>query len=80
MRAAIGFNVATVLTCAGPFCIFSAAEMSSRGPFVERRGSIDHPNQPRSNTFISYYTYGAALGLGLDLILRYRIEGTSLAR
>ena len=33
-------------------------------PFVDAATSIDPQN--RGNTFISYYTYGAAIGLGLQ--------------
>ncbi len=68
---AIGFGVSTVLTAPGRL-YFSPAEMSMQAPFVDAAASID-PNN-RSNTFISYYTYGAALGLGLDLILRTEKE------
>ncbi|HET6763388.1 MAG TPA: PDZ domain-containing protein, partial [Longimicrobiaceae bacterium] len=39
-------------------------------PFVDAAQSIDPQN--KANTFISYYTYGEALGLGLDLTLRER--------
>jgi predicted metalloprotease with PDZ domain len=47
---------------------FSPAEMSMQAPFVDAAAAID-PNN-RTNTFISYYTWGAVLGLGLDLTLR----------
>jgi predicted metalloprotease with PDZ domain len=70
----VGFNVATVLTAPGRL-YFSPAEMSMQAPFVDAAASIDPQN--RSNTFISYYTYGAALGLGLDLLLRTE-KGSSL--
>ena len=56
--------------------IFSAAEMSSQAPFVDAARSVDHHN--RSNTFISYYTYGSALALGLDLELRTRFRNIDL--
>jgi predicted metalloprotease with PDZ domain len=49
---------------------FSAAEMSMQAPFVDAATAIDPVNRP--NTFISYYAWGAALGLGLDLTLRQR--------
>ena len=55
---------------------FSAAEMSERAPFVDAATSIDSPNW--SNTFLSYYTWGAAIGLGLDLALRARNDTLSL--
>ncbi len=69
----IGFNVAAVLTAPGRN-YFSAAEMSMQAPFVDAAASIDPQN--RSNTFISYYTYGAAIGLGLDLLLRTEKESS----
>jgi predicted metalloprotease with PDZ domain len=47
-----------------------AVGMSQQAPFVDAAVSID-PNN-RSNTFISYYTYGEAVGLALDLTLRAR--------
>jgi predicted metalloprotease with PDZ domain len=51
----------------------SAVEMSRLAPFVDAATSID----PTSfgNTFISYYTWGAAIALGLDLTLRDRTDG-----
>lgn len=50
--------------------------MSSQAPFVDAASSIDPTNF--SNTFISYYTYGAALALALDLNLRERFDGITL--
>jgi len=47
---------------------FSPVEMSMQAPFVDAARSVDLQN--RVNTFISYYTWGAAIGLGLDLALR----------
>jgi predicted metalloprotease with PDZ domain len=55
---------------------FSPVEMSMQAPFVDAAVSIDPTN--RANTFISYYTWGAALGLGLDLMLRTRFPGVTL--
>ena len=49
---------------------FSPAEMSMQAPFVDAAAAID-PNN-RANTFISYYTWGSVVGLGLDLTLRTR--------
>lgn len=46
----------------------SLLEMSLQAPFVDAARSVD-PNN-RGNTFISYYTYGSMLGMGLDLTLR----------
>ena len=42
-------------------------------PFVDRAASTDPTNF--DNTYISYYTWGAAIGLGLDLTLRERSNG-----
>lgn len=47
-----------------------AVGMSQQAPFVDAAAAID-PNN-RTNTYISYYTYGEALGLALDLMLRAR--------
>ena len=47
---------------------FNPIEMSYQAPFVDAARSVDPVN--RANTFISYYSYGSALGLALDLSLR----------
>jgi predicted metalloprotease with PDZ domain len=49
---------------------FSPAEMSMQAPFVDAATSVDPQN--RTNTFISYYTWGSVVGVGLDLTLRTR--------
>jgi predicted metalloprotease with PDZ domain len=69
----IGFSVNTVLTAPGR-TFFSPADMSRQAPFVDAASAIDPDN--RANTFISYYTYGAALGLALDLQLRTEKNST----
>ena len=51
----------------------SAEEMSQLAPFVDAATSIDPTSE--DNTFISYYTWGEAIGLGLDLTLRDRSAG-----
>jgi predicted metalloprotease with PDZ domain len=53
-----------------------AVGMSQQAPFVDAAVSID-PNN-RANTFISYYTYGEALALALDLTLRARTPAVTL--
>jgi predicted metalloprotease with PDZ domain len=53
--------------------IRSAVEMSELAPFVDAASAIDRTAWP--NLFISYYTWGAAIGLGLDLSLRDRTGG-----
>jgi predicted metalloprotease with PDZ domain len=51
----------------------SAVEMSRMAPFVDAARSVDRTNF--ETTFISYYTYGGAVALGLDLTLRDRTNG-----
>ena len=46
----------------------SPVEMSQQSPFVDAARSVDAVN--RNNIFISYYTYGKVIALGLDLTLR----------
>ena len=53
--------------------IRSAIDMSRLAPFVDAAASIDRTAW--QNTFISYYTYGSAIGFGLDLELRARTNG-----
>ncbi len=55
---------------------FTPVEMSMQAPFVDAATSIDPHN--RANTFISYYTYGAAIGLALDLALRTEHSNVTL--
>jgi predicted metalloprotease with PDZ domain len=50
--------------------------MSMQAPFVDADTSVDAQN--RANTFISYYTWGAGLGLALDLSIRARYDGIAL--
>lgn len=50
--------------------------MSQRAPFVDAATSIDEHNT--DNIFVSYYSYGAVLGLALDLSLRERFEDVTL--
>jgi predicted metalloprotease with PDZ domain len=51
----------------------SAEDMSRLAPFVDAAAAIDRTSF--ENTFISYYTWGEAIGLGLDLTLRERSGG-----
>lgn len=53
-----------------------AVGMSQQAPFVDAAVAIDPSNRP--NTFISYYTYGEALGIALDLTLRTRTPTVTL--
>ena len=54
----------------------SSQGMSTQAPFVDAATSIDPTNF--ANTFISYYTYGAAIGLALDLTLRAEFDDVTL--
>jgi predicted metalloprotease with PDZ domain len=51
----------------------SAEDMSRLAPFVDGAAAVDRTNF--DNTYISYYTWGAAIALGLDLTLRDRSNG-----
>jgi predicted metalloprotease with PDZ domain len=53
--------------------IRSAVDMSRMAPFVDSARWADRTNW--DNLYISYYTWGAALGLALDLSLRERTSG-----
>jgi predicted metalloprotease with PDZ domain len=53
--------------------IRTAEHMSQLAPFVDAAAAIDRTNW--GNTFISYYTWGEAIGLALDLSLRDRSNG-----
>jgi len=73
--AALTGAVNTVLNAPGRR-FFSPVEMSMQAPFVDAATSVDAQN--RANTFISYYTWGAGLGLALDLSIRNRFDGITL--
>jgi predicted metalloprotease with PDZ domain len=51
----------------------SAVDMSRLAPYVDDATAVDETNW--ENTYASYYPYGAAIGLGLDLTLRERSDG-----
>ncbi|HXH25075.1 MAG TPA: PDZ domain-containing protein, partial [Vicinamibacterales bacterium] len=51
----------------------SAVEMSHLAPFVDAAVSVDRT--AFDNTFVSYYTWGQVIALGLDLTLRDRTDG-----
>ena len=55
---------------------YSPMDMSLLAPFVDAATAIDPPNFP--NTFLSYYTWGSGVALGLDLTLRGRPGGKTL--
>jgi predicted metalloprotease with PDZ domain len=51
----------------------SATEMSQMAVFVDAATAVDRTSF--DNTFVSYYTWGAGIALGLDLSLRTRTDG-----
>ncbi|HET9361217.1 MAG TPA: PDZ domain-containing protein [Vicinamibacterales bacterium] len=68
----MGRVIDTVVTSPGRQ-VRSAVEMSQFAPFTDEAAAIDRTNF--SNTVISYYTWGSAIALGLDLTLRDRTDG-----
>jgi predicted metalloprotease with PDZ domain len=50
----------------------SAEEMSRMAPFTDQGVTVDRTNW--ENTYISYYPFGGAIALGLDLSLRERSD------
>ena len=71
----MGFAVSSVLTSPGRL-EFNVIDMSRQAPFVDAATANDPVN--RQNTFISYYTYGQVIALGVDLSIRTRFPGKSL--
>ncbi len=71
----IGYAVSAVTTEPGRK-VFNVVDMSRQAPFVDAATANEPVNTP--NTFISYYTYGAALGLGIDLAIRAQFPGKGL--
>ncbi|MBX7150621.1 PDZ domain-containing protein [bacterium] len=55
---------------------FNAVDMSRQAPFADAATSNDPQN--KSNTFISYYNFGAVLGLALDLSIREKFPDKTL--
>jgi predicted metalloprotease with PDZ domain len=71
----VGGAVSAVLTAPGRK-VHNVIGMSELAPFVDAATSIDPTNF--SNTFISYYIYGEALAVGIDLSIRTRFPGKTL--
>jgi predicted metalloprotease with PDZ domain len=68
----LGRVVNAVITSPGRK-VRTAEEMSQQAAFTDSATAIDRTNF--ENTFISYYTWGEAIGLALDLSLRDRTSG-----
>lgn len=73
--ASAGAAVSNVLTSPGRET-HSVAEMSRLSPFHDGVSYRDPTNT--ANTYISYYVYGEALALGIDLSIRETFPGRSL--
>ena len=71
----MGFAVSAVMTAPGRQ-VFNVIDMARQAPFVDAATANDPVNTP--NTFISYYTYGQAIALGVDLSIRSKFPGKSL--
>jgi predicted metalloprotease with PDZ domain len=72
LAAEMGAIVSTVVVGAGRQ-FRSARQMSEMAPFVDAATAVDRTSF--DNTYLSYYTWGAAIGLALDLSLRDRSSG-----
>lgn len=72
---ALAKTLETVLNAPGSK-INTPIQMSQYAPFVDAGKSIDPKNL--GNTYISYYPFGAAIGLGLDLSLQKQFPAISL--
>lgn len=64
--------ISTVVLQPGRY-VRSAEDMSRMAPFTDGGRTIDRTNW--TNSYISYYPFGGALALALDLSLRERFEG-----
>ncbi len=73
--AGLGRNLHGVINAPGRRSA-GPADMSKNATFVDAGVSIDRRNF--QNTHLSYYSYGAAIGLGLDLTLRTRFPNLTL--
>ncbi|MVM36578.1 PDZ domain-containing protein [Spirosoma sp. HMF3257] len=69
-----GITSGKLLTPGGTY--YSPIEASCHAVFVDAGVSIDRTNYP--NMFTSYYTYGAAVALALDLELRQRNQSLDM--
>jgi predicted metalloprotease with PDZ domain len=68
----MGATLDVVLASPGRW-LNSAVDVSRLAPFTDAATAIDPTNF--ENTYVSYYTWGEAIGLGLDLTLRTRTRG-----
>lgn len=66
-------NAAISVINSGARTVRSAVDMSLHAPFAD--AGVANDTVDRNRTFVSYYTYGAAIALGLDLSLREMSNG-----
>ena len=71
----LGFTVNSVVNAPGRV-LHGPIEMSQQAVYADGAAAADPTNL--QNNFISYYTYGSAVALGLDLSLRTKFAGKSL--
>jgi predicted metalloprotease with PDZ domain len=72
LASSLGYTIDAVVNGSGRQ-FRSPVDMSRMAPFVDAARSVDPTDF--ETTFISYYTYGSAVALGLDLTLRDRTNG-----
>lgn len=73
LATAVPLGSAIVVTNGSGRRVRSAVEMSQHATFSD--AGVSNDAHDRTRTFISYYTYGSAIALGLDLTLRERSNG-----
>jgi predicted metalloprotease with PDZ domain len=71
----LGFTINAIINAPGRR-LHGPIEMSQRAVFEDGGVAADPTNS--HNLFVSYYTYGSAVALGLDLTLRTKFPGKTL--
>ncbi len=71
----LGFTINAIVNTPGRV-LHGAIEMSQQAVYADGAPAAD-PNNLQNN-FLSYYTYGSAVALGLDLTLRTKFTGKTL--
>jgi predicted metalloprotease with PDZ domain len=71
----MGFTINAVINAPGRL-LYGPIGMSEQAVFADGAPQADPTN--RQNLFVSYYTYGSAVALGLDLTLRTKFPGKTL--
>ncbi|MFN0111821.1 MAG: M61 family metallopeptidase [Blastocatellia bacterium] len=71
----LGFTINSIVNTPGRL-LHGAIEMSQQAVYADGAPAADPNNL--TNNFLSYYTYGSAVALGLDLTLRTKFTGKTL--